>query len=375
MLRRIVAASLLLGASTAALAAEPVRDCPLAATPLGIESPLSDVLMHPGGRPALESVAPDLVSGFTRAFGGGGLPPGFANILTPGVLLDSRPDGAMLRPVLSAKLAALPITDAFTLARCARYDHERPVLPARDGRRQMLVFEKINGFRDNPSVDGARARLTAIAKKRGWQIVFTDRGGVMNAADLARFDVVVWNNVSGDALTTPQRAAFRAYVEQGGGFAGIHGSGGDPRWFWDWYVDTLIGARFIGHPGKPQFQTATVRLVDGRSGIGAGVAEHWPLLEEWYSFDRNPVDGGAVAVATIDEQDYKQIGYRDENLAMGYHPIAWRKFVGDGRMFYTAIGHRPENYDEPQAAALLANGIAWAMRNRATGPKGKHDHD
>jgi type 1 glutamine amidotransferase len=192
----------------------------------------------------------------------------------------------------------------------------------------------------------------------------------MNADDLARFDVVVWNNVSGDALTTPQRAAFRAYVERGGGFVGMHGSGGDPKWFWNWYVDTLIGARFIGHPGKPQLQTATVRLADKRSGIGTGVADHWPLLEEWYSFDRNPVDGGAVAVATIDEQDYKQIGYRGENLSMGYHPIAWRKFVGDGRAFYTAIGHRPENYDEPQAAALLANGVAWAM-----GPKGKKKHD
>jgi hypothetical protein len=370
MLRKAFAAALLLAASNPALAGEPVRDCPLATAPLGIEAPLSDVLMHPGGPAALEAFAPDLVSGFTRNFGGGGLPPGFANILTPGALLEARPDGTALKVALAAKLAALPITDAFTLARCARYDHDRPALPSRDKRPQVLVFEKINGFRDNPSVESARARLAKIAEARGWQIVFTSSGGVMNAEDLARFDVVVWNNVSGDALTTPQRAAFRAYIEQGGGFAGMHGSGGDPKWFWDWYVDTLIGARFIGHPGKPQFQTATVRLADPRSGIGTGVAQQWMLLEEWYSFDRNPVDSGAVAVATIDEQDYKQIGYRDENLAMGYHPIAWRKFVGDGRSFYTAIGHRPENYDEPQAAALLANGIAWAM-----GPKGTKRHD
>lgn len=369
-LRPILAVCLLISAGAPALAQEPVRDCPLATAPLGIEAPLSDVLMHPGGRAALESLAPDLVSGFTRAFGGGGLPPGFANILTPGVLLEARPDSAMLRTALAAKLAALPITEAFIQARCARYDHDRPTLPPRDGRRQVLVFEKINGFRDNPSVDAARARLRKIADARGWQIVFTDRGGVINEADLARFDVVVWNNVSGDALTTPQRAAFRGYIEHGGGFAGIHGSGGDPRWFWDWYADTVIGARFIGHPGQPQFQTATVRITDKRSTIGTGVADHWPLLEEWYSFDRNPVDGGAVAVATIDEQDYRQIGYRGENLSMGYHPIAWRKVVGDGRAFYTAIGHRPENYDEPQAAALLANGIAWAM-----GSKGTTDHD
>ena len=365
MWRRLLG-GVLLAAASAAHAGEPVRDCPLATAPLGIESPLSDVLMHPDGPAALESVAADLVTGFTRNFGGGGLPPGFANILSPEALLEVRDGGGALRPALAAKLAALPITDSFTVARCARYDHDRPALPPADRRPQVLVFEKINGFRDNPSVEAARARLKAIAQTRGWQIVFTDRGGVMNEADLDRFDVVVWNNVSGDALTTPQRAAFRTYIDRGGGFAGIHGSGGDPKWFWDWYVDTLIGARFIGHPGRPQVQTATVSVVDSRSGIARGVAKAFPLLEEWYSFDRNPVDGGAVAVATIDEKDYQQIGYRGESLSMGFHPIAWRKHVGDGRMFYTAIGHRPENYDAPQAAALLANGIAWAMRTKGT---------
>lgn len=365
---RALAAALLLVVGTPALAGEPVRDCPLATAPLGVDSPLSDALMHPGGPAALAAVAPDLVSGFTRNFGGGDLPPGFANILSAGSLLDVRTDGAALKPVLAVKLAALPITQAFTLARCARYDNERPALPPADSRPQVLVFEKINGFRDNPSVDAARARLSAIAAARGWQLVFTDRGGVMNADDLARFAVVVWNNVSGDALTTPQRAAFKAYMEHGGGYAGIHGAGGDPVWFWDWYADTLLGARFTGHPGRPQFQTATVSLTDPDNAIGAGGAKAFPLLEEWYSFDRNPVSGGAVAVATIDEREYQQIGYRGESLSMGYHPVAWRKAIGAGRMFYTAIGHRPENYDEPHAAALLAEGIAWAMGQKEAKP-------
>jgi len=365
---RCLLAGALLAVATPALAGEPVRDCPLATAPLGIAAPLSDVLMHPQGRAALKAVASDLVSGFTRNFGGGDLPPGFANILSVGSLLDVRGDGAALKGPLASKLGALPVDGPFILTRCARYDHDRPALPPADNRPQVLVFEKINGFRDNPSVDAARARLTAIAEARGWQIAFTDRGGVMNAQDLARFAVVVWNNVSGDALTVPQRAAFRAYMEQGGGFVGIHGSGGDPQWFWDWYAGTLIGARFIGHPGRPQFQTATISVVD--SSIGKGIAPAFPLLEEWYSFDRNPVESGAVAVATINEKDYQQIGYRGESLSMGYHPIAWRKAVGTGRAFYTAIGHRPENYDEPQAAALLANGIAWAM-----GSEGNTPHD
>lgn len=358
-----ILAALFLSAAIPARA-EPVRDCPLATARLGGGAPLADVLLHPGGRAALDAAAPGLISGFTKNFGGDDLPPGFAAILTPAALLETWPEGATLQPKVEAELAALPIDDAFTLARCARYDHDRPKLPRADKRPQMLVFEKINGFRDQPSVAAAHRRLQAIADTRGWQMVSTDRGGVMNAADLARFDVVVWNNVSGDALTLPQRAAFRAYVERGGGFAAMHGSGGDPRYFWDWYADTLLGARFIGHPGRPQFQTATVSVVDDASGIAKGVAARWPLLEEWYSFDRNPVASGAVAVATIDERDYKPIGYRGESVAMGYHPIAWRKAIGTGRSFYTAIGHRPENYDQPDAAKLLANGIAGAMRPR-----------
>lgn len=353
------AALLLIGSAGAA--AEPVRDCPLATTPLGIEAPLADVLLHPGAKVALDEAAPGLVTNFTKNFGGADLPPGFAAILSPHILLDAYPGGAALAPAVEARLAALPITDEFVLARCARYDNDRPALPAADGRPAVLVFEKINGFRDEPSVAAARAALKGIADARDWQIVFTDRGGVMNPADLARFSAVVWNNVSGDALTVPERKAFRDYIASGGGFVGIHGAGGDPQFFWDWYADTLIGARFTGHPGNPQFQTATVRIADSKSGIGKGVAPQWKMLEEWYSFDRNPVDGGAVAVATIDEADYSPIGYGGNNLAMGDHPIAWRKFVGDGRSFYSAIGHRPENYSDAEAMRLLANGIAWAM--------------
>ncbi|MBW8880252.1 MAG: ThuA domain-containing protein [Asticcacaulis sp.] len=45
---------------------------------------------------------------------------------------------------------------------------------------------------------------------------------------------------------------------------------------------------------------------------------------------------------------------------MGDHPIAWTRCVGSGRSFYSAIGHRPENYSEPSSILLLEHGIAWA---------------
>jgi uncharacterized protein len=45
---------------------------------------------------------------------------------------------------------------------------------------------------------------------------------------------------------------------------------------------------------------------------------------------------------------------------MGDHPIAWTQCLGKGRSFYTAIGHRPESYSEPNTYKLMQQGVAWA---------------
>ena len=68
-------------------------------------------------------------------------------------------------------------------------------------------------------------------------------GAVFNPEQLAKFDVVIWNNSTGRVLTDEQRAAFKAYIENGGGYVGIHGAG-DHSHHWDWYEDELVGARF-----------------------------------------------------------------------------------------------------------------------------------
>jgi len=50
-----------------------------------------------------------------------------------------------------------------------------------------------------------------------------------------------------------------------------------------------------------------------------------------------------------------------QNLRMGDdHPLAWTNCIGKGRMFYSAIGHRPETYSEPNHVTLLESAITWA---------------
>jgi type 1 glutamine amidotransferase len=362
-----LASAVLVGPAAAAAA----RDCPLAERPYSMDSPLFDVLLDPAARRLVDEAG--LLQGFPPSFAKTE-PPSFATIVTPRLLADLKQLAPARVGELDQALGRLPVTAAARRARCARYDDEAPRLDVPPGRPRILVFDKINGFRDGPSVDAANAALRAMARRRGWSLVETDNGAAFTPASLKRFDAVVWNNVSGDVLTLSQRKALRRYVEGGGGFAGFHGSGGDPAYFWDWYADDLIGARFLGHPGSPQFQTGRIVMEDPESPITRGLPPSWTLLEEWYSFKASPRLTGAHVLATLDESSYHP-AEANQDLRMGDHPIAWTRCVGAGRSFYSAIGHRPENYSDPNSIALLEGGIAWVARLTSSGCGVARSHD
>jgi uncharacterized protein len=337
--------------------AQPVIDCPLRDQPYSINSPLVDVLRKPEAREVLDRDAPEMLKKLPPAFA---QPPTIATVLSlrMATFFVHLPDDALAK--IDHDLAALPVTAADRAARCDRYDVDLPKIAMPEGKPRLLLFEKITGFRDGPSVEAAHAALTDMAARHGWALVATDKAGAMTPSILKKFDAVIWNNVSGDVLTVTQRQAFKSYVEGGGGYVGIHGSGGDPVYYWDWYADTLIGARFAGHPMNPQFQDAKVMVDDDKSTIVRQLAPGWTMKDEWYSFHTNPRASGAHVLAALDESSYVQKGMAGEDLQMGDHPIAWTKCIGNGRSFYSAIGHRPESYSEPHNVKLLEQAIAWA---------------
>ncbi len=354
-----------LAALASAAQASPRVDCPLRDALYSIDAPVIDIMLKP------EAAA--LLGQFTAASSQPVPPqfsattaPSFAAIMTPRTLSGFGAMSADALPRLDAALRALPITPADRVARCARYDTARPQLAIPAGRPRILLFEKINGFRDGPSVDAAHAAFIAMAARNAWGIVATTSGAAINARTLRQFDLVIWNNISGDVLTMRQRRAFQNYIEGGGGFLGVHGTAGDPVYFWDWYVDTLLGARFAGHPMNPQFQDANVVLSGSPSSIGRNLAPGWSMNDEWYSFRNNPRDTGSTIIATLDESTYSPEGMRGQQLRMGDHPIAWTRCVGAGRMFYSAIGHRPETYSEPHYVDLLQQAIPWAAGSGET---------
>ncbi|MEY2927412.1 MAG: hypothetical protein RL367_1889 [Pseudomonadota bacterium] len=357
-MKYLLALAISVAASSPALAAGMV-DCPMRDQPYSIDSPLMDVMLKPEARAIVDKALPDLVHNLPPMMTST-VAPAFSAIMSLRTISKfAQTPESTLAPINTA-LAALPVTAADKVARCGRYDTDKPIFAASEGKMRVLLFEKMTGFRDGPSVIAAKAMITDMAARNGWALAVTDRGGAINPATLKKFDVVIWNNISGDVLTLSQRRAFKSWIEQGGGFVGMHGTAGDPTYFWDWYPDTLIGGRFIGHPMAPQFQDAQVRIEQTKSGIGNSLSPGWMMKDEWYSFKASPRLTGANVIATLDEASYSPVGMFKQDLRMGDHPIAWSHCIGNGRSFYSAIGHRPEGYSEDHHVRLVEQAIGWA---------------
>ena len=248
-----------------------------------------------------------------------------------------------------------------------------PDVPAL-GRPAILVFSKTNSFIHKEAIPAARRLLETIGAERRWSVYFTDNGAVYNVEDLAKFDLTVWNNVTGDVLTAEQRDAMRAWLEHGGGFVGLHAAGDNSHDAWPWYQDQVIRARFTGHPLDPQFQDATVRIEQPPDPIVAEAPEAWRRRDEWYSFESSPRSGDVQVLATVDESTYSPGSFFGTELDMGDdHPIIWKHCIGSGRVFYSAMGHTGESYGEPEYQAILERAMEWAGQLSGPSPIGECD--
>lgn len=224
----------------------------------------------------------------------------------------------------------------------------------------VLILSKTNGFRDPEQITAAQAVIARLVRGQRRDVFATENAAIANPRDLARFAVIVFNSTSGDIFTPDQRAAFKSWVERGGGVVLLHGAGGDPSYAWRWWPDTLIGAQFIGHTGRPkQFQQATIEI-DRTHPAARGLPGRWVRTDEWYSFDRIPAGNGTRILATVDEATYEPY---PERVRMGNpHPVVWTRCIGRGRVFFSSLGHKAETYAEPLHQRLIAGAIRWTAQ-------------
>ena len=236
-------------------------------------------------------------------------------------------------------------------------------VPAALSKPAVLLFSKTNGFRHDEAIPAVNALLTELAQERGWSVFATENGAIFNPVDLARFDVVVWNNTSGDTLNAAQKKDWQTWLSAGGGAIAIHGAGGDPSYDWDWHPESFIRAQFTMHTMGPQFQDGTAVVENADHPATRDLPERWTHHEEWYSFAESPRDKDVDVLVRVDESTYAptfSLFWMDTDIAMGDHPVVWSHCEGGGRVFFSALGHQAAAYQTPEMVALLGGALDWA---------------
>jgi type 1 glutamine amidotransferase len=212
----------------------------------------------------------------------------------------------------------------------------------------LLVFSKTTGYRHD-SIPVGIAALELLAEARNWTVTATENASVFNDESLADVDVVIFLSTTGDILDSEQESAFERYIQNGGGFVGVH-SATDTEYDWAWYGE-LVGAYFADHPAGTH--VADVIVEDVSHPAAKTLPEAWTRTDEWYNFRSNPRSNVNV-ILTLDETSYAG-GTMGED-----HPIAWAHEYDGGRAFYTAMGHTSESFAEALYLEHLIGGIEWA---------------
>ena len=215
----------------------------------------------------------------------------------------------------------------------------------------VLVFSKTTMYR-HASITNGIAAIGKLGAENGFTVDATEDSSTFTPENLKRYQAVVFLSTSGDILDEAQQTAFRSYLTNGGGLAGVHAAVAGKvatEGSWPWYVEQFC----TGFDNHEAIEQATVRVEDRTNASTAHLPAQWSRTDEWYNFTASP-RGRVHVLAALDEKSF-------HGGTMGSdHPVAWCRLIGKGRLWYTALGHTEASYDEPHFLKHLLGGIQIA---------------
>jgi uncharacterized protein len=141
-----------------------------------------------------------------------------------------------------------------------------------------------------------------------------------------------------------------AAVRSGVGLAGHHGGMGDA--FRD-SVDYqfMCGGQWVAHPGN--IIDYAVNVTKREDPVMAGISDFEYRSEQYYMHVDPANEVLATTMFTGDHADWIN------GVIM---PVVWKKRYGQGRVFYSALGHRAYELDVPEVKSIMRRGFNWAAR-------------
>jgi len=209
------------------------------------------------------------------------------------------------------------------------------------------------GFRHDVLPE-ARAIMQARGEALDWlDVEATDDITGLNAQVLAGIDVVMLYTSGALPLDAEMLADW---VAAGGALVGVHSA--TDTLAEDGVYPRLIGAIFDGHPWNEEVELVIdapdhPAMAPFMERAMRTVPPRVMFTDEIYQF-RTIAPDITVLMSLAPEVPKREAGRE--------YPLVWTREPGKGRVFYTALGHRPEVWRDEVFVRHLLEGVRWAAR-------------
>ena len=194
-------------------------------------------------------------------------------------------------------------------------------------------------------------RASAALKGAGFEVEVSDTLDAFKDVEKVKsFDLIVpcftMTDISGE-----QWAGMDQAVRSGVGFAGWHGGAGDAFRMNTGY-QFMVGGQWVAHPGGClDYEVKILSYTD--DPIIQGISDFKMKSEQYYMHVDPSNETLAVSILSGAEAPWVK------GCIM---PAVWKRKYGEGRVFYTSLGHCAADFDVPEVLEILKRGMIWAAR-------------
>ncbi|WP_341226481.1 ThuA domain-containing protein [uncultured Arcticibacterium sp.] len=232
---------------------------------------------------------------------------------------------------------------------------------AQNGKLKALLFTKTAGFHHESIHEGVAA-VRGLGQRHSFQVDWQENSSVFTEDRLKNYDVVIFLNTTGDVLNDKEQAAFEKYIQNGGGYVGVHAAA-DTEYEWEWYTK-MVGMMFKIHPAQ---QTAYIHVENSNFPGMERFPKKLLWTDEWYEYQKPVLTKDLNYLVSVDEKSYEPYAKWGDNEGKGmgdFHPISWYHNYDGGRAFYTGLGHIGAIYSDQTYLDHLYGGIYWAATGK-----------
>lgn len=217
-----------------------------------------------------------------------------------------------------------------------------------NGKKVLYVYGGWEGHEPRQSVD----LFVPWLRGQGADVKVSDSLDVyldeelMSSVDLI---IQIWTMGS---ITGEQEKGLLAAVKKGAGLAGWHGGTGD-SFRNNVEYQFMVGGQWVAHPGG--VIDYTVQVVDKKDPVTKGLNDFAMHSEQYYMH----VDPNVKVLATT-KFSAEHAAWIDGCVI----PVVWKKYYGNGRVFYSSLGHVMKDFEVPEALEIMQRGILWAAESK-----------